>query len=228
MKKIIFLHGALGCSENFDTIRNEVQSNFDTYSFDFYGHGSLSSHDGAFSIENFTAQLRDFITENSLSEADIFAYSMGGYVALNYCLQYKVNKIKLMTFATKFDWNPITAQKEVKMLNPDKIIEKVPKFADDLIRMHGDNWKIMLQKSADLMLRTGENPLLTPDMLSSLTNKVRVCVGDKDLMVSIDESMLIQRSLQNSSLTVFPDTAHPLNKININRLKYEIIDFFSK
>ena len=43
---------------------------------------------------------------------------------------------KVFTLATKFEWTPDIAQKEIKMLDAAKIAEKIPAFAQLLEKRH--------------------------------------------------------------------------------------------
>ena len=45
MNKVIFLHGALGCSIQLSSISKYLDEYFDIYTFDFTGHGMNLVHD---------------------------------------------------------------------------------------------------------------------------------------------------------------------------------------
>ncbi|MBX3044774.1 MAG: alpha/beta hydrolase [Candidatus Kapabacteria bacterium] len=226
MNNIILLHGAIGAAVQFEPIEQRLKSNFGVYKFDFSGHGSRSEFEGELSIEQFTEDLHNFISEESLFGADVFGYSMGGYVALNYASKYPENLSNIMTLATKFDWTPESAAIESKMLNPQKIIDKVPKFAEYLKSLHGECWTQLLEKTARMIINIGNNPLINKSKLAEICNHVRISVGDRDKMVSIVESYDAFRNLNKASFAVLPDTEHPIDKINFERLIYEIETFF--
>ena len=166
------------------------------------------------------------MTKYELTGADIIGYSMGGYVALNLALNHPEKIGKIFTFATKFDWNPESALKESKMLNPHKILEKVPKFANELKELHGDKWERLVELTAEMMLGLGSEPTLKAEELSKIQNPVFISVGDKDSMVTIEESANAFRSLSNSRFTVFPATIHQITKIDLMRLRNELVEFF--
>ena len=170
-----------------------------------------------------------FIDKSRLDGINVYGYSMGGYVALYIARHYpgKINKI--FTTATKFDWNDESSIKESRLLNPEKIEEKIPKFAEELKHRHSpEDWKIVLNKTAEMMINLGKNPLLKDEDLHRIENKVRVSVGDRDSMVSIEETKEVYKKLKNGSLLVLPDTPHPIEKISLDRLTYEIVNYFSE
>jgi pimeloyl-ACP methyl ester carboxylesterase len=51
---------------------------------------------------------------------------MGGYVALKTAVLHPGRIEAIVTLGTKFHWDPENASNEVRMLNPEKIEEKVP------------------------------------------------------------------------------------------------------
>jgi pimeloyl-ACP methyl ester carboxylesterase len=226
MKKIIYLHGALGCSNQARELTRSLNFHFDCFSTDFTGHGFRPAYFGDLSIDLFTMDLYKFMDELEIVGADLVGYSMGGYVALNYARKYPDRVGKIFTFGTKFDWNPESALREAKMLNPQKILEKVPKFANELQELHGDKWERLVEQTAEMMLNLGSNPILTPEELSKIQNSVYISVGDKDSMITIEESANAFRSLPNARFTVFPSTIHQITKIDLMRLRNELVEFF--
>ena len=78
------------------------------------------------------------MNENYIQTIDIFGYSMGGYVALWLARFYPDRVGKIFTLGTKLKWNDEEAEKEIKMLNPEKVELKVPAFAQQLAERHGE------------------------------------------------------------------------------------------
>jgi pimeloyl-ACP methyl ester carboxylesterase len=215
MRNVVFLHGAIGSSAQLNPIIKELSGTFHAYSFNFSGHGG-EPFSGDFSIEKFATELNEFINEKSIAGCDIFGYSMGGFVALYHAAHYPDRTGKIFTLATKFNWDPEIAKRETGMLNPEKIEEKIPAFAEILRDRHAPNsWKEVLVKTSDMMLSLGNSALLTPELLKNISNIVRVTVGDKDQMVTLEETIAVHRNLKTSSLQVLPDTIHPIEKMDV-------------
>lgn len=226
---IILLHGALGSKKQFTELQEKLSVYFKVHSFDFTGHGDELIPLKPFSIELFTYDLVNYCIQHNIHVANIFGYSMGGYVALNYAAKFPEKINKIYTLATKFSWNENTAQKEVDMLNPDIIEQKFPSFAQNLIQQHGSNkWKILLNKTAEMMLKLGVNPVLKEEDFAKITAKCKLCVGDKDKTVSIEETEYVHNKINQSILYVFNNVGHPIEKIDVNILVNDIIYFFNK
>ena len=224
---LILLHGALGTKQQLAPLKALLNDQYEIHDFDLDGHGGRPVT-AQFSIELFTMNLKEFIDAKAIHGTDIFGYSMGGYVALNLVKDRPTYLNKIVTLATKFNWTPETAQKEVKMLNPEIIKEKVPKFAEYLRLLHQpSDWKTVLDQTAKMMIMLGDQPVLTLDDFKKILNKVQVMVGDADMMVSLEETKLVDSLLPNSTLKILPEVQHPIEKVNTSKLAEIIKDALS-
>lgn len=226
MQKLLLLHGALGSQDHFDNLKIELSQDFEMYSFNFKGHGGSEIPDSDFTIAGFAQEALTFLNQNKIEKISVFGYSMGGYVGLYLAKNFPERVEKLFTLATKWDWNLESANRESKMLNPSIIKEKVPKYANSLVVLHGDDWETLMQKTAVMMLTLGANPTLKNSDLTEVETPTLVAVGDKDIMVSIEETASVFRSLPNAQLLVLPNTSHLIDRINTALLAYQIRNYF--
>lgn len=224
-QQLILLHGALGASTQMLPLKNLLENHFDVYTLNFEGHGGRTSNN-AFSIELFTQNVIDFMSENALESASFFGYSMGGFVALNLASTHSHLVERIVTYGTKFEWTPENAAMEVKMLNPDIINEKVPKFAASLNTLHAPlDWKLNMEKTAAMMLNLGQKNGFSDQQLTSIQQKVLIGIGDQDQMVTIEESTNAAHILPNGNLFVFKEFVHPIERIAIDQVAEEITRF---
>jgi pimeloyl-ACP methyl ester carboxylesterase len=161
MQTIILLHGAIGAKDQLEPLAIELkQQGYNVFTLSFSGHGQtpFQTH---FGIEQFALELEQFIKENNLQQPTVFGYSMGGYVALYLAQQQPTLLGNIITLGTKFEWSPEISAKETKMLDSKTIIEKVPKFAEALQKRHGQDWELLLQKTAEMMLSLGNKNALS-------------------------------------------------------------------
>ncbi|MDQ0783027.1 alpha/beta fold hydrolase [Chryseobacterium sp. W4I1] len=227
MKNLLLLHGALGHSDIFKPYEKELSKHFSIHTLLFSGHGNTEVPESGISIEKYTNELRDYIHKEDLKDVYIFGHSMGGYVALCCALQNPENIYSVMTLGTKFDWTEEQALKESKMLDPESILLKVPKYAEQLEKQHGKKWKQLLPAIANMMVSLGKNPVLNESNLWAVNLPVQIMTGDKDNMVSIEESINAYRSIPNAKLAILPDTKHPLEKVRPNLLFDLMKDFWN-
>jgi len=226
MPHLLLLHGALGHSDIFTPYLKTLSQYFTVHTPLFSGHGDKELPAEGISIEKYTQELSEYCEVNNLADVSIFGHSMGGYAALCYAMKNPENVHSIITLGTKFDWSEEQALKESKMLNPDVILEKIPQYAQLLESQHGPKWKQLLPAIADLMIDLGKNPPLENN-LSTINIPIQIMVGDKDNMVTIEESSRVYRSLPNAKLAVLPDTKHPLDKVRPSLLLNLIKDFWN-
>jgi esterase/lipase len=150
---------------------------------------------------------------------------MGGYVALYLAHRNPSILGNIITLGTKFEWSPEIAQKEVKMLDSKTIIEKVPKFAEALQKRHGQNWELLLQKTAEMMLSLGNKNALSLTDFTTIENKVLIGLADKDNMVSLEETTAVYKQLKNGAMYMLPNTKHPIETVDVGLLGKIFVEF---
>ena len=227
MEHILLLHGAVGSQEQLLHLEKKLAYSFSVHSFNFSGHGGSLFVNAPFSINLFASEVVAFLDKKGIDSTHIFGFSMGGYVAM-YLAKNHPHKIKkIITLATKFNWDETIAAKEIKMLNADKIQEKLPDFAATLQKRHAPNdWKIVLQKTASMLVEMGkDNPLKPVDYLS-IQHPALLMLGDRDKMVTLAETIEVYKNLPQAQLAILPNTAHPIEMVNTGRLANEIKSFF--
>jgi len=227
MNNLLLLHGALGSKEQFTELENKLAAKFKTHPINFSGHGKRPSHQHAFTIQNFAHEVLDWLNENYIKTIDIFGYSMGGYVALWLARFYPDRVGKIFTLGTKLKWSEEEAQKEIKMLNAEKVLEKIPAFAQSLSNRHGEHeWKSVMAKTAAMMHDLAHTHLTDQDFLK-IEHHVLLGRGDKDTMVTFEETDYVHRLLKNSEFKIYENVPHPIEQVPVELLKKEIERFFN-
>jgi pimeloyl-ACP methyl ester carboxylesterase len=219
MKTILFLHGALGSASQLEPIQKAFESKGNTvHSFNFSGHGGVPFQN-SFGIEQFAEDTLQYLNQHNLKQVSIFGYSMGGYVALWLAHRHPERVQHIITLGTKFDWSVESAAQEIKKLNAEKIQEKIPAFARILEHRHAPNdWKVLLQKTADMMVALGNKPLLTQEILQTIQHPTIIGLGDQDDMVDRAYSQQVAGFLPKGEFNLFENTPHPIEKVDVRKL----------
>jgi pimeloyl-ACP methyl ester carboxylesterase len=226
MQVVLLLHGAIGAGAQLLPLQKELAGSFLLYRLNFSGHGGSPFTEEAFSISLFASEVISFLDAHDMGSIHIFGYSMGGYVALYLAKHHPQRIKKIITLATKFTWTETIAAGEIKMLNAAKIEEKLPAFAAVLQKRHApNNWKIVLEKTAGMLIQMGEDNPLKPSDYAAIQQPVLVLLGDRDKMVTLEETVYVYKNLPNGQLSILPNTAHPIEQVNMGRLAYEIKAF---
>jgi pimeloyl-ACP methyl ester carboxylesterase len=217
---LLLLHGALGAAEQFAPLVAELGGSRRIHSVDFHGHGHAPANGRAYRIETFAEDVVVVLERERLASVDVFGYSMGGYVALYLAAQGEKRIARITTLGTKFRWDPATAERESARLDPSTIRAKVPRFAEALERRHRDagGWESVLAGTAECLRALGDHPLLVDDTLRTVTEPVRVMVGDRDVTVSVEETASVSRVLPAGELAVLPRTPHPIDALSADAL----------
>ena len=222
MSDLVLLHGALGSAHQLESLAKDLG---EARIMEFVGHGSLPDIDEPWTMNLFVDQLEEFLDGPSV----IYGYSMGGYVAIELSKRRPDLVTKVLTTGTKLNWSSEVAKSEVAKLDPDVIQQKVPHFAEDLARRHGkDHWKTVLKKTGDMMIHLGNDPLLTPASMTSVSIPVMYMIGDRDEMVTLEETIEFYRATPNAQLAVLHNTRHPIEKVRKDMLAWYIDDFLRK
>ncbi|TWF44415.1 pimeloyl-ACP methyl ester carboxylesterase [Chitinophaga polysaccharea] len=223
---ILFLHGALGATSQFQPLAAGLSEHYEVHQLNFSGHGDVPFSEQGFSIQVFAAEVLSYLENKDLDFVHVFGYSMGGYVAMYLARHYPEKIGRVITLATKYNWNEATAGKEVKQLDPAVIEEKVPAFAKLLAERHtAGNWKTVVSRTAQLIEELGHQALLKPHDYAQIVTPCMLMMGDRDNMVSFQETIEVYKALPLAQFTVLPDTAHPLEKADVPLLAYYIRRF---
>jgi pimeloyl-ACP methyl ester carboxylesterase len=228
MNPILLLHGALGSEKQLYPIQQALEKEgFVVHTLNFSGHGGKPFRNN-FGIEAFAADVHSFLDQNKIHTADIFGYSMGGYVAVWLAHLYPAQVGRIVTLGTKFDWSVTSAAHEVGKMNPLKIIEKVPAFARLLETRHTPNdWKVLMNMTAHMMTQLGAKPLLDEPILRSIKCKILILLGELDDMA--DKNFSIQTAnLLNAEFRLLEKTPHPIEKVDVALIVSLLSAFFKK
>jgi pimeloyl-ACP methyl ester carboxylesterase len=218
---LLLLHGAVGVSSQLKAIAEKLSKSYEVHLFDFPGHGGKELPAEPFSIKLFSDAVLSYIQENHLQQLTIFGYSMGGYVAMYLAKYHPAFIDRIITLGTKFHWDEATAAKEAKMLNADTIATKVPAFAAALEKRHAPNdWKEILQRTADMLLEMGRDNPLKPEDYAAIKIPSLIMLGDRDKMITLEETVTVYKLLPDAQMAVLPGTPHLIEQINLALVHY--------
>ena len=225
---LILIHGALGTRSQLAPLASSLGTRMTVHCVELDGHGDTPAGESGYSIERFAGNVRNFITTNGIERAALFGYSMGGYVALELAVEMPERITSVATLGTKLAWSPEVALNENSKLDAARIRAKIPAFALELEQRHrgvAGGWEGVLARTASLMTALGENPVVDRNLLSRIRQPVRLMVGDRDTIVTIEETASASRDLQAGSFAVLPDTPHPVEQVRTPLLHSLVVDF---
>ena len=214
---ILLLHGAIGASDQLLPLKDGLASLYRVHYMNFSGHGGQSMDTEKYAIPLFANDVIRFLDSKNIAKVTILGFSMGGYVGLYLAKHHPERIDSVITLATKYNWDAAIAAKEVQMLNPDKIAEKLPAFAETLKQRHSPaDWKDVLNLTAAMMLEMGNDSPLKPEDYAGITHPTLIMLGDRDKMVTLEETVAVYKALPNAQLCVLPKTPHPIEQVSVD------------
>jgi pimeloyl-ACP methyl ester carboxylesterase len=224
---LLLLHGALGSKSQFSPLIPLFGDTFHVHTLDFEGHGESGPKDRPFRNNYFEENVLEYLDDHSIEKVHVFGYSMGGQIALNLAAAHPERIDRVFTLAVKFKWTPEIAAKEAAFLDADYISQKFPRYAETLEQRHvAAGWKNVLRKTKEMFLGLDTRNRSPAEEVRKISHLVRIGLGDRDNMVSLEETVEVYESLQRGELQVFPNTSHPLEKVPLSHLTYSLGDFF--
>ncbi len=206
-------------------LAEELSTSLKVHTLNFSGHGGLEFK-SEFSIAAFADEVFEYMLTNSLTNVSVFGYSMGGYVAMYLAKHYSGHFDKVITLATKYHWDAAIAAREASMLNPDAIIEKLPAFALQLKeRHHPNDWRQVLARTKQLLVALGNDNAMKEADFKEINASCLLLLGEKDKMVTLEETRDVQHLIRGAKLQVLPQTAHPVEQVDVVKLGAIIKDF---
>jgi hypothetical protein len=93
------------------------------------------------------------------------------------------------------------------------------------VRHLPNDWETVLDKTKKMLLQLGQhNTLQLPDYKNIITECL-LLLGDQDKMVTVDETIAVQKALPNAGFKLLPGTPHPIEQVHATMLASIITDF---
>jgi pimeloyl-ACP methyl ester carboxylesterase len=228
MKQLILLHGAIGAKDQMQPLAALLGQSANVHNLGFPGHGNEPMATQPLSVPMLVAFVSHYIHKHQLENVTIVGYSMGGYVAMCLAQQFPHTIHKIITLGTKFYWDKAVVAKEIQQLQPNIIEQKVPAFAAQLNQRHtATDWKQLLQQTAGLITNLGNDNLLALDRLGDYRTPTLLLLGDRDKMITLEETVAIYKQLPFAQMAVLPNTPHPIEQVNLPLLSFIIQQFLA-
>ncbi len=209
MGHVILLHGALGCKSHWDHVLPHLDTNHTYHNLNFPLHGKTASMKKGLTLADLSGFVSAYATEQQLGNYAIVGYSMGGYVGLDLAIRHERGLKQLVTLGTKLNWSEHIAEEEIAKLS----IDNLALIHEKLEQEHGNAWQDVVFATHAIMRSIGQNPLNKEDF-GKMQVPVCLLLGEKDKMVTQDETMAFAGSGGSCSYEVMPATPHLLERVD--------------
>ena len=103
---LILLHSAWATNEWWRWQIPALSRHYRTYALDVRGHGKSSPLEKVYSVEGFSRDLEIFLRKLELEATVLLGWSLGGIIAMQYCLDHPSHVKALVLIATQGHKNP--------------------------------------------------------------------------------------------------------------------------
>lgn len=210
---LLLLPGLLGSLGQWQRFVQPLSAGFRIILIDLRGHGRSENKQPALEPARMAQDIAGLLDHLGVEQAHVAGYSLGGYLGLMLHLSQPRRVCTLLLHATKFYWSGEAVARMRQQLDPDRMAEKAPGYANQLAEEHGGGrWRGLVRQAGDLVARLGEAGL-TEGMLRQVLAPVLVSVGDRDELVTLPEAHRLSRALPEGQLLVLPGVRHPLASV---------------
>ncbi len=211
---LLLLPGLLGSiSSQWRNFVKPLMAEFNVVLMDLRGHGRSENNAPNLNPERMLQDIIGLLDFLEVQRVHVAGYDFGGYLGLMLALNQPRRVQSLIIHATKFYWTEESAQKMREQLDPDKMAEAVPAYADQLVQEHGGrHWRELVRQAADMIVYLSQNGL-TERMAAQVQCPVLVCQGDRDELVSLAEGQRLSRVVRRGGLLVMPGVRHPYHSV---------------
>ncbi|MCC7466545.1 MAG: alpha/beta hydrolase [Saprospiraceae bacterium] len=210
----IFLHGALGSAASFEKY---LSARPGSVALNLPGHGGVPTN-GPFSMAGFAESVIQELDSRNMAQADIFGYSMGGYLGLWLAWKHPERLRSIKTYGTKLDWNPEVAAGMSRMFDPEKIEAKAPPLAASLAQQHGpERWKDLCRDTAAFLYELGQGNGLPESAFAEIKCPVTIGWGALDNVVTEAESRKVAELIPGARFVILPEGKHLMEQTELGR-----------
>lgn len=215
-ESLLLLPGLLGTiSDQWRLFIEPISQRYRVIMVDLRGHGRSENKSHHLLPEQMVEDLIGLLDHLTVDSAHVAGYSLGGYLGLMLLL-YRPRLVNtLLMHASKFFWTEQAVTEMGRQLNPERIAERAPTYANRLSAAHGaTRWRPLVRQAADLVVYLSQNPL-TEAAAGRAQAPVMVSVGDRDELVPVQEAYRLSRAFEAGSLLVLPTVQHAFRSLDL-------------
>lgn len=233
---LVVLHGAYMNIPSMGAIIPKLAETHRVYAIEFQGHGRTTDIDRPITYPNLADDVAAFMDAIGIRQADVFGYSMGAAVGLQFAIRHpeKVNRLAAASVAYDAEgWQPafraFIPQMSVEMFAGGPMEEEYRKLA-----ANPDGFRALTEK----LIALEHEPMAWEAAVRALKTPVLIIAGDADVS-TLEHSVTMFRLLGGgvmgdmgiplpaSRLAILPATSHTA-VINQTDLLHAFIEPFLK
>ena len=209
-RDVILLHGWGQNMAMMANIEAHLSPFFSVWNLDFPGFGESDVVPAAWSVEDYTDFLRDFITENGIEEPILIGHSFGCRVAIRYAVRYPVRKMCLTGAAGIRDERGIDYYLKVYSYKVGKKILSLKPFEKLKDKLTANAGSTDYRNASGVMRGTlvkVVNEDLS-DLLPYIDVETLLVFGEKDDVTLVEKGRKMEKLMPDAALVIFENDDH--------------------
>ena len=214
---VVLLHGAAGCTQmELEPMLHRLSKDYKIYALDFPGHGqSAGFADDSFEPALFIDSAATVFDHFQLAQANLFGFSLGGFIALSYAYQNPARIRRLAVHATHIFWDPALVETMLSRVDHENIKQTSPELVRYLEQMHGkENWITLFEKTKDYTVNI-INFRKDYEHVWGVQTPTLVSAVDEDDLFTVESPVRLHQTLSNSNLAIIPGKRHAFQNVNL-------------
>lgn len=224
---VVFLHGFMGNSIEFQPFTDIISQSFFCISFDLPGHGkSINLEESAYTIEQACAEIHSSLIKMNIANCAMVGYSFGGRIALSFADKYRDFVRSLVLISTspgiqlqmERDARIVSDINKIKTLENNGLKEFLNRWYEAPIfsgipeklkeQLIADKGKNIVSELASSLKNAGTGVMQSLwDKLPEFHFPILQIVGEMDKKFC-DINIKMQELLPNSTLEIVPNCSH--------------------
>lgn len=236
---VILLHGLGDSWYSFSRILPHLPSSLHVFALDQRGHGDSEKPATGFTMADFADDVIAFLDAMGIDRATIVGHSMGSFVAQRVALNApdRVSSLVLVGSAT-------TARNEVLLGLGTELAGLSDPLPDEFVRefqygtvhvaLPDSFMRRVVAETHKVPLRAFRGSLdgliasAHGSRLDAIATPVLIVWGDRDALFARDEQIALQRSIRNSTLTVYSEIGHAVHWEAPDRFARDVVSFLGR
>lgn len=231
---LLLIHGIAGFLEEWSPAMEILSKEFKVIALDLPGHGLSDKPDVAYTLDFLADSLKSFISALDAEKVCLAGHSLGGAVCLNFAMRYPHLTERLFLINSVFTKTPLTIRLGSFGFLPN-LLRKIPYFIVKMSarltfydhRLISDEWlkdayrymnepgslRAMFSIIRSIVSLSGLRKSVLNAFLpgiSQITVPTLIIYGEKDRIIPIENSRLLQQYIPDSSCISFSNCGHEL------------------
>ena len=227
---LILIHGGLTTSSSWAAYLPELSKHFQVVTPDIRGHGKSKNPSDTISFRTLADDIAALVKYLELESPFVCGYSDGGNICVELGMNYPGLARAYVVGATYYEYSEnllnVLASfgiDEKGNVDFEGLMANAPDFAGYLQQIHEMDWRVLFQQLAT-MYTTPLN--YSAEDFAKFVDPALLVVGDRDVMIPLEEVVSMYRSLPNAALTVVPNADHEFVETAPEKFTNIILDFF--